>query len=374
MYSIKARSLLLDLVKSALWNHKVEGVYDAKMFMYVLQMAEEQTISGLVFDGLSNLSEAQRPEQEFIFEISGITFQIENQNSLLNKKIEDVAEKFRQAQISSVMIKGQGLSELYPFPMHRQSGDVDLYIPKEHYKRAFEIALSWNPSDYDYTSEHANLKFDDWVLELHTSLVDSRMWRSARRMDKWFKEQLSSAVNTSHNMLVPDEMFNVVFVFYHFFHHFMTSGAGLRQLCDWTLCLKEYRNKYGTSRDAELKKMLVRFKLLRPWLGFGNIVVKDLGLPLEMMPLFVNWDQHKTSKILDRIFEEGNFGMFSTQKHYSSHYWMRKWYSFTDQLSRQYQLLSLFPGNALMNMKNPFNSIEQIWWDYKKKTIVPQER
>lgn len=374
MYSSKSHSLLFSLIKSALWNYKVEGVYSPQTFWDVLQMAEEQTLSGIVFDGLSNLSEAQRPNQDFILEVTGITFQIESLNTLLNKKIAEVAEIFNQAQIKGVMIKGQGIGELYPFPMHRQSGDVDIYIPNEQYKRAFEVALSLNPLDYDYTSEHANLKFEDWVLELHTTLVDSKMWRSARRMDKWFKEELSKALCTTHNMLVPDEMFNVVFIFQHFFHHFLTSGTGLRQLCDWALCLKEYRNKYGKSRDDELRKLLIRFKLLRPWQGFGNIVVENLGLHVEMMPLYVKWEHTKTSKMLNRIFEEGNFGMYSSQKHYSSNYWFRKWYSFTDQLSRQYQLLSLFPVNALMSMKNPFNSIEQIWWDYKKGNIVRNNR
>ena len=185
-------------------------------------------------------------------------------------------------------------------------------------------------------------------------------------MNIWFKRLLDQSKDKVCGMLVPDEMLNVIFVFQHFFHHFMTSGAGLRQLCDWALCLKAFRFKYGTERDVELENLLKSFNLLKPWQGFGNIVVDYIGLPKSMMPLYEPWEQHKVDQMLDHIFDEGNFGQYSTKKHYSSRYLVRKWYSLVDQLSRQRELYGIFPKNALMSIKNPLDSIEQVVWDMKK--------
>lgn len=363
---MKERSLLFELIRCALWGSHLEGNYTPDVFWRVLQIAEQQTVTGLVFDGMDLLEATQRPTPDFILETTGRALQIENANIQLNRRIEVIAEAFENTMVAAVMVKGQGIASLYPNPLHRQCGDIDLYIPPGQFNQAFNLALSWEPIDYDYASEHANLKYEDWVLELHSTLVDSKLWGCSRRMDKWFQGQLRQSNEKICGMLVPGEMLNVVFVFQHFFHHFMTSGAGLRQLCDWALCLKSYRAKYGTERDAELENLLKSFSLLEPWQGFGNIVVEYIGLPLSMMPLYKPWEQQKVEQMIDHIFEEGNFGHYSKKKHFSSRYLIRKWYSLVDQFSRQRELYGLFPKNALMSMKNPFDSIEQVIWEYKK--------
>lgn len=363
---MKERSFLFELIRCALWGGHLEGYYTPEIFWRVLQIADQQTVTGIVFDGINSLNATQRPTPDFIFEITCNALQIENSNLQLNRRIELIAEAFDKANIAPILVKGQGVASLYPNPLHRQCGDIDLYIPSNQFKHAFNLALSWKPIDYDYASEHANLKYDDWILELHSSLVDSKLWGSSRRMDKWFKGLLSQSKEKVCGMHVPDEILNVVFVFHHFFHHFMTSGAGLRQLCDWALCLKTFRSKYGTEWDGELENLLKSFNLLRPWQGFGNIVVDYIGLPKSMMPFYKCWEQQKVDKILNHIFDEGNFGHYSTKNHYSSRYLIRKWYSIVNQFSRQRELYGLFPKNALMSIKNPFNSIEQVVWEYKK--------
>lgn len=106
--------------------------------------------------------------------------------------------------------------------------------------------------------------------------------------------------------------------------------------------------------------------MLHSWKAFGYIVVNYLGLNQSFMPLYEAYPQKKAERIINLIFEEGNFGHHSSKSHYSHIYLLRKLYSLYDNMLRMINLASLFPTDAIRNVKNPWNSFERIYQDFIK--------
>ncbi len=114
-----------------------------------------------------------------------------------------------------------------------------------------------------------------------------------------------------------------------------------------------------------MKERTLLFELIRCAL-WGSRLESHYTPDVFWSVLKIAEQQTVTGLVFDHIFDEGNFGQYSTKKHYSSRYMVRKWYSLVDQLCRQRELYGLFPKNALMSIKNPFDSIEQVVWEMKK--------
>ena len=104
---------------------------------------------------------------------------------------------------------------------------------------------------------------------------------------------------------VPPAQFNIFYVFYHAFHHFMTSGLGLRQLCDLAILLHAYHDRIDV---RELESILKEYKLDKEWRLFTGLLTDALGLPEGEAPLHDSSQVPLSGKLLDTIFNDGNFG------------------------------------------------------------------
>ena len=81
-----------------------------------------------------------------------------------------------------------------------------------------------------------------------------------------------------------DADFNAFYIFNHRWHHFMTSGIGLRQFCDWMLFLHKHKDEIDLGR---LEKFLMDMDMMKPWQSFGCVIVDVLGMPEEEFPSHV---------------------------------------------------------------------------------------
>lgn len=138
-WTMEQKNLFL-LLKSALWNDELSArsVHDVD-WGELYGLAKEQCLIGIVVDSFQYLSEEQCNRNErlrwLVYVVS-----LERKNQEMNLLITQLFKKFHQMNLSPVLLKGQAFAANYPYPLHRQCGDIDLYFKN---RKDCETAVAW---------------------------------------------------------------------------------------------------------------------------------------------------------------------------------------------------------------------------------------
>jgi len=312
------QKVFFELLKAGLWGKDVElRKYEATDFAKIMQLAEEQSVVGLVTAGLEHVKDVKIP-QEWTLQFIGATLQIEQKNKAMNEFVAKLIEGLRKKDVYALLVKGQGIAQCYDKPLWRASGDVDLLLSDTNYEKAKEILI---PLAVDVEGEYKSLKHlgmtmeGGFVVELHGTLHS----RLSRRMDKeideaqrdvFYRGYVRSWYNGKTQVFLPAADNDVIFVFTHILHHFFIEGVGLRQICDWCRLLWTYRDNLDKKL---LEQRLRKAGIVSEWKAFYALATIYLGMPVEAMPLYEFQDSsskfhRKAQRIMEFVLESGNFG------------------------------------------------------------------
>lgn len=304
------------LLQAGLWEKDVQLLQYGRIdFKEVIQLAEEQSVVGLVTAGLEHVIDAKVPHDKLVPFI-GRTLQIEQRNKAMNDFIAKLINLLNENGIKALLVKGQGVAQCYERPLWRACGDVDLLLDDENYRKSKEvlIPLASAVEPEDVANKHQGMHIKDFVLELHGRMPFSMSKKVDHEIDNIITDSLSNGCvkiweNNDTEVLLPANYNHLILVFTHFLSHFFIEGVGLRQICDWCRLLWTYRSEIDLK---QLKKCINRMGLNSEWKAFGTFAVHYLGIPIEAMPLLINGDsikfKNKAKKINDFIMMSGNFG------------------------------------------------------------------
>lgn len=304
-----------ELLKAGLWERDVRlSSYENVNFRKVYQIAEQQSVVGLVAAGLEHLTDIKSPQAETL-EFVGSALKIEQRNIAMNDFVARLVELLRKEDVYTLLIKGQGIAQCYKRPLWRAAGDVDLLLNGNNYKKAKEVLKPHAISvEKEYTSfKHLGLTMEGgFVVELHGTLHS----RLSKRVDKvideaqndvFYNGSVRSWQNGCTQVFLPAPDSDIIFIFTHILHHFYIEGIGLRQICDWCRFLCTYKD---TLNRRLLEYRIIKMGLLSEWKVFAALAVKFLGMTPVAMPLYDSDEKwsHKAEYIIDFILETGNFG------------------------------------------------------------------
>lgn len=314
------------LVKAGLWEQDVFLSQFGKIdFNEVFRLAEEQSVVGLVAAGIEHVTDVKVP-QEAALTFVGTALQLEQQNRAMNAFLAILITKMRGEGISSLLVKGQGIAQCYERPLWRASGDIDLLLSYDNYKKAdvFLSPLATCIEDEDKHSLHIAFTIKQWVVELHGTLRNG-LWRKLNRtvdetqIEVFKREYVRLWLNGNTQIYLPRADEDVIFVFSHILGHFFKEGIGLRQICDWCRLLWTYRESID---KGILERRLRSMGAMTEWKTFAYLAVNILGTPEHAIPFYEKskrW-QMQSEKVLSFIIETGTFGHnrdYSYQKKYS---------------------------------------------------------
>ncbi len=347
-------SVFLKLLRAGLWEKNVRlSQYKLIDYPLILQLAEEQTVVGIITAGLEHVEDVKVP-QDFLLQFIGSTLELEPTNKDMNSFIENLVGKMQSVDINALLVKGQGIAQCYERPLWRTSGDVDFFLSENDYNKAIQYLLplsSYYDDELD-NEKHIALIIDGWFVELHGSLPS----RISSKADKVLGEiqyyvfnggSLNSWRNGKTEVLLlhPDE--NIVYVFTHILKHFFRGGIGLRQICDWCRLIWVNRNSID---EKLLIKRLKEMGFVSEWKAFASFAVNVLGMPADSMPFYSpSWKwKRKANSILNFIMTVGNFGhnrdnTFRTEQPFLK----RKWMAFRYKLNDFIYHFQIFPLNSL---------------------------
>lgn len=340
------------LLRSGLWGTPADAsLFDEQTdWKQLMQFAKKQALLGIIFDGVRTLPDEKQPQRALHLQWCNVLMQIEETNELLNRELANVYDLYRANGIEPILMKGQGVAQNYRNPLHRHSGDIDLYIGKVNYDLANQLLFREGTSKHEESFKHTSIRWHGVDIENHRVL--SRL--SAPQSDRHLQQDINRYLNPAHccklpvgtcQVSVPSPSFDAAYLLLHSIIHFLSEGIGLRQVCDWTCLLYAQRENIDRKEVAEI---LQKWGLTEGAKAFGAIATRYLGLPGEFLILPCEQQDLKTGDwLLDDIWKGGNFGKFDNRrKQRPEGYWQGKWNTYTHILNRCRELGALAPVEA----------------------------
>lgn len=350
----KNQEVFFALLRAGLWEKEVRlAPYGEIDFSAVLDLAEEQSVVGLLAAGIEQVVDG-RPAKKDVLQFIGRTVQLEQRNQTMNYFIGVLVENMREAGIYTLLVKGQGVAQCYERPLWRSCGDVDFFLNDENYEKAktYLTPLASTVEKEYVREKHLGMTIDPWVVELHGRLYSGLSARIERELDDVYADSFKRGnVRSWDNdktqvfqLAVENDVF---YVFTHILQHFYKGGIGLRQICDWCRLLWTYRE---TIVVAKLEGRLRRTGLMTAWKAFGALAVEYLGMDSAAVPFYsdsAKWKK-KAARIKDFVMMSGNFGHNRDQSYYQKYpYVVRKVLSFGRRLRDLWTHARIFPWDSL---------------------------
>ena len=288
------QELLLALLRAQLWLKPVDDIVlpsTLEEWNELINLGYKQTVICFIAkaclrhpNACNNIPTDIKEELEFVLEEN------ERIHKNHNARIVEIFDLLEGEGLHPILLKGQGLAQIYPQPELRQCGDIDIYIGAKDYKKACEIMNQLcGPEETAKAHEidiHYEISKEGVEYEIHRMAANASRVGKEKAFNKWAErylvpEKCDNVVINGRSIPVPSIQYNVIFVFDHMLKHFVCEGIKLRQIIDWMMLL--YRNTNMLNEEL-LYKELSEYSQREAWGIMVSILIEDLCIVEDLIP------------------------------------------------------------------------------------------
>lgn len=284
----------------------------------VYLLAQRQSLEGVIWPVVK---EGKLP-LDVAFQWAGMVEMIRGLNELQNKEAARLTRVFEEVGRRSAILKGQANARLYPDKLLRQPGDIDIWVDGGR-GNVIEMLINLgllnerptitnvgkrNKATANNHHIHLPMTKDGVVVEVHFRPTSGNHcpWTNWR-LQKWLKEEIGTVTKVKEGFCVPSTKFALVMQLSHIQRHFLGSGIGMRQICDYYLLLKN---------STEEERGMVSGKI--GWFGLrrtAGALMWLLGetLHLDKGLMICEPDAWRGELLLREVMDGGNFGHYALQ-------------------------------------------------------------
>lgn len=289
------------LLRAGLWGTTPDPAFfvsfTGTQWRALLALAQKQAVLGLIYAGVARLPKTLMPDQQQLLRLYGFSEQIRKNNAKIVAVAQEVCGWFENAGLEPIVLKGFSVGSFYAEPDMRQPGDIDLFFHRDYEQvvgivQRRGITVELNP-------HHDTFVYQGVLIELHRELCD---------LMKPLSLDLSpiSFNYANHEYRILNPVGNAFLLLMHAATHFMSSGLGLRQFCDWAAFLQ---------RNAACQELDEAWKLVQEQ-GAGVFACEFTALAVEFMGVDLQgheqWIKNSVSNrrevMLQELIRQGNFG------------------------------------------------------------------
>ena len=348
--------LFFELIQIAIGKRKqLSHTPTEEEWQELYSLAKKQALVGITFMGVERLPNEQRPPKKILLQWYTATERIKAMNADMNQKALMVANRFLKDGFRSVILKGQGIAQLYPQGEYRTSGDIDVWVEGGH-KRVLDYVRRYT-SDSKPVYHHVDFPVVRGLdIEVHftpswmnSPFTNRRLQRFCRKRAKVLFTETDSPYT---ELPVPNIAFNRIFILIHIYRHLFGEGIGLRQLMDYYYVLlqgfteEEREETMSTLRTLKME----RFTSAVMWVLQTVFLLEDKFLLTEPK-------EREGRFLLNEIMLAGNFGHYDERirriKNESS------LQVFTRRVSRNFRFIRSYPSEVIWS---PFFKIWHWFW------------
>lgn len=202
--------------------------------------AQRQSLAGVLLTGVEKVIASGENKPKFLIQWIAQTLTLENRNRQLDARCKDITDIFNGIGLRCCVLKGQGVAMLYPNPLRRQSGDIDLWVEGNRGDIYKTLKARWKVGET--VIHHADVEiFKDTPTEIHfipSFTYSPFLYRKYKKFFKRYADRQFANYDKTVGFAYPTPEFNAVYSLMHIFHHVLHEGIGLRQLLDYYYILK----------------------------------------------------------------------------------------------------------------------------------------
>ena len=311
----------------------------------LLVFSKKQAIMGIVYEGVQ-MHRLQYPsviDRNVVLRWFAATQKIRRRFSIATKRIEDISLIFEDEGFRSCILKGLGLSLMYPVHESRTAGDIDIWVEGKR-EAITKVVRSKTPNVFEQYHHIDFPIFKNIPVEVH--YLPSQMSNPIhnRRLQNYYRNQQKKQFENKcpelgEHVCVPTNSFNAIFLLSHMMRHFFNEGIGLRQFVDYYYLLKQ---GFTDSEKNEFIKT-VRYLGMAKFAG-AVMWIEENMLGLDSRYLLMSSHEKAGWFLFEEIMGTGNFGYYDTR------YSFRKKGSLACALTdiyRDFLMARMFPSEAL---------------------------
>ena len=300
------------------------------------KLAKDQTVSGLLYNTVSQLPRDLRPPQQILAKLYSKVVYYEKMNSLLNERTCQIFRAYRELGVHPILLKGPAAATLYEIPEHRVFGDIDIFVNDPDGNLQAWAERYGDCVEPTQGREHIMaFQMDGVIVENHLTLLKFYNKTLAERMSAIVESEIPGG-KTENFITLNDQQIEVLpytlgllYDIVHFSKHLISSGVGLRQLCDITLAMHKNHDCIDSEKLCQwLDQLEMRYMAN----ALADAAVRHLGLPPEEVPYDYksNLFGDKGDELMDLVMDGANFG-----------YWLKRgkrksWYNRLRQNLKQH--------------------------------------
>ena len=276
--------IMLELVRAAVLGREPQLPSNVAIdWDKLMDVSTEQGLIAWVWDGICKLPQEQQPprQQRINWGLSAqeIWQRYEHQKEVLAEMIEVC----RQNGIRLLLMKGLGLSELYPKPQSRPSGDIDIYLFGD-----FERGnLLFSDKQCPETELHTSFNYKGIEIENHKIFVYNNSKVKGLVGEYVLNHVNDASLETGGYYILPP-MANLAYLLMHALNHVNYESGdtilSIRNILDIGMFLRYYKEQlpsndvYMTLKQLKLDKSFELVVYLTEWLLGIDYKEYHLGL------------------------------------------------------------------------------------------------
>ena len=281
------QNLLFSILKTSLCfrnNREAFSVIPQEInWNSLINLAARQGVLCVARDGIAHTPGISR-ELLIRWELS--VQKLEARNKKQRAVIQELVAIFRENGIEMLLLKGIGLSELYPEPIQRESGDIDIYLFGD-YEKGNKVIEELGIEVEKEGSKHSKFYFQGVPVENHKTFLNVEYTWTDKDLEAHLHKILAeqgydTIMINSTEVRIPVPDFTAIFLSRHNITHFLASGLVLRHFCDMALFFEKKRERIDFTRFEKIMRENGQYTLVCSFLEIAKI---HLGFSHGSLPV-----------------------------------------------------------------------------------------
>lgn len=220
----------------------------------LMTFAHKEGVLAIVWDQICNLPPQQKPDRCSLINWGLSAQKVKEDYEYQKSVLLEMVRMCDDNHMKMLLLKGVGLSELYPNPSSRESGDIDFYLFGEFEKGNQLFA----PTKYLESHKHASFIYKGVQVENHHVFIN-QICGLNKKVEQYLEFSAKDSLRQSDGYYILPPVANIVFLMMHSIHHLCSDyRLPLRNLIDMVLLIGNYVKK---GADNDLVSILQKYKL-----------------------------------------------------------------------------------------------------------------
>jgi len=286
----KENSTLFALLRHAIWQNRDEARIDFDLttqeWKMLIENAASMGVLAIAFDALPKGEALPGLSKELIIRWGLSVQRFEDRNRRQREALKELIATFRKHQIEVLLLKGLGLAENYPLPVHRECGDLDIYLFGD-YEKGNQVIEALGIEVDKEDSKHSHFFFKGIPVENHFSFLAVNNTQTDKNLEvhlnNILKEQGYETIMIDDiTVQIPTPDFTSLFLTRHNINHFLASGLVLRHFCDMALF---FSRNAGRINFESFRKIITEEQQFNLFSSFTHLAHVYLGMPETLLPV-----------------------------------------------------------------------------------------